>query len=111
MPTYVFENTITGEVFEGFMGISEADNYLEDNPHIRKQITAPAIVSSRGGDRTKPDDGFKSVLSRIADANPTSPMADDFGSKDKKSVAVRDSLKRVKKKLGSIMGDTPKHLG
>ena len=53
MPTYVFENTITGEVFESFMGISEADNYLEDNPHIRRQPTAPAIVSHRGGDRTK----------------------------------------------------------
>ena len=29
-------------------------------------------------------------------------IPEDYGKKDKKSVAVRDSMKRVKKKLGSI---------
>ena len=62
------------------------------------------------GDRTKPDGGFKDVLSRVAEANPMSPMADDFGKKDAKSVAIRDSVKRVKKKVGALMADKPKHL-
>jgi hypothetical protein len=52
------------------------------------------------GDRIKPPEGFKEVLSKISDANPTSKLADDYGKKDKKSVAVRDSMKRVRKKIG-----------
>ena len=89
------------------MSYDDKLKYLEDNPHLTSIITkAPSIGSHRGGDRTKPPAGFKDVLSRVADANPLSPMADDFGKKDKKSVAIRDSVKRVKKKVGSLMSDT-----
>jgi hypothetical protein len=102
MPIYSFRNNITGEEFEEMMSFSAAEQYLEENPHIERFIgKAPSIIGGTG-DRTKPDDGFKEVLSKIAEANPTSKLADDYGKKDKKSVAVRDSMKRVKKKLGSI---------
>ena len=104
MPTYTIENTITGEVYEDFMSISDKEALLENNPHLRQIIGAPNIVGGTG-DRTRPPDGFKQVLSRIADANPTSGLADTYGGKDKKSSAVRDSLKRVKKKLGPIYSD------
>ena len=81
------------------MGISAADKYLEENPHIERFPNgAPALVGGTG-DRTKTDDGFKEVLSKIADANPNSPLASDYGKKDKKSVAVRDAVQRVSKKL------------
>jgi len=104
MPTYTIENTITGDVYEDFMSISAKEALLEANPHLRQIIGAPNIVGGTG-DRTRPPDGFKQVLSRIADANPTSGLADTYGAKDKKSSAVRDSLKRVKKKLGPIYKD------
>ena len=102
MPIYSIRNKKTGEEWEEMMSWSSLQEYLEANPQFESIITkAPGIVGGTG-DRTKPDDGFKEVLSKIADANPTSKLADDFGKKDKKSVAVRDSMKRVKKRLGSI---------
>lgn len=101
MPIYSIRNKKTGEEWEEMMSWSSFQEYLEANPEFETIITkAPALVGGTG-DRTKTDDGFKEVLSKIADANPTSALAEDYGKKDKKSVAVRDSMKRVKKKLGS----------
>ena len=34
MPTYTFKDNDTGVVYDEFMGMSEKDKYLEDNPHI-----------------------------------------------------------------------------
>mgnify|MGYP001164188237 FL=1 len=110
MPMYTFENTDTGEQFDMLMKIADKEKYLKKNNNIKQVITAPNLNFGGVGDRTKPPSGFKDVLSRIGEANPMSPMADDYGKKDAKSVAIRDSVKRVKKKVGSLMGDTPKHL-
>ena len=110
MPMYTFENTDTGEQFDMLMKIADKEKYLKKNINIKQVITAPNLNFGGVGDRTKPPSGFKDVLSRIGEANPMSPMADDYGKKDAKSVAIRDSVKRVKKKVGSLMGDTPKHL-
>jgi len=104
MPTYTIENTLTGEVYDEFLSISDKEALIEANPHLKQIIGAPALVGGTG-DRTRPPDGFKQVLSKIADANPTSGLADTYGGKDKKSSAIRDSLKRVKKKLGPIYSD------
>mgnify|MGYP000470932832 CR=1 FL=1 len=105
MPTYSFRNKKTGEEWEEFMGIKEADNFLSENPDIERFISsAPSIVGGTG-DRTKSDDGFKEVLSKISDAHPNSALAETHGKKDRRSVAVRDSLKRVKKKLGKSQND------
>jgi len=97
MPTYIFENE-KGEVFERFMKISEADAYLKNNPNIKRLPTAPNIVSGTG-DRTKPPKGFQEVLSRVADANPYSKLADSHGKKDARSVASRAVAKKARKKL------------
>ncbi len=107
---YTFEDTNTGEQFDMLMKIADKEKYLQKNKNIKQVITAPNINMGGVGDRTKPDGGFKDVLSRVAEANPMSPMADDFGKKDAKSVAIRDSVKRVKKKVGALMADKPKHL-
>ena len=110
MPIYTFENKETEEQFDMMMAIADKEKWLKKNPHMKQVITAPNLNFGGVGDRTKPTSGFKDVLSRIGEANPMSPMADDYGKKDAKSVAIRDSVKRVKKKVGSLMGDTPKHL-
>ena len=102
MPLYEIENTETGEIFEVMMKIDDKEKMLQKNPHFKQIPSAPNINNGGVGDRVKPDGGFKDVLSKIADANPTSKLADDYGKKDKKSAAVRDSMKRVRKKLGSI---------
>jgi hypothetical protein len=110
MPIYSFENE-KGEIWDELMSWEHRCEYLKENPTIKQIITgAPNINKGGTGDRTKPSGGFKDVLSRVAEANPMSPMADDFGKKDAKSVAIRDTVKKVKKRVGSLMGDTPKHL-
>ena len=67
MPTYKFLNKETGEEFFEFMGISEADNYLEKNPHIERLVNgAPMIHSGRGlGGGLKVSDGFNDILKTI----------------------------------------------
>jgi|TARA_B110000908_G_C10241975_1_gene446601 hypothetical protein len=102
MPTYTIYNEETGEEFDIMMKIADKPKFLSQNPHFRQIVTAPAISKGGVNDRVKPDGGFKDVLSRIADANPTSALASDYGKKDKKESAVRDSMQRVRKKLGSI---------
>ena len=44
MPTYSFKDNNTGEEFDEFMGMSEKDQYLEDNPHISQVPTMFSFV-------------------------------------------------------------------
>jgi hypothetical protein len=37
MPTYNFYNEETKEEFEGFMKMSQLDQYKSDNPHIKQR--------------------------------------------------------------------------
>lgn len=100
MPIYSIRNNKTGEIWEEMMSWSSLQEYLEANPEFESIITkAPGLVAATG-DRTKVDGGFKELLGRIADQNPTSALADDYGRKDAKSVAVRDVVKKVKKRIG-----------
>lgn len=63
MPTYKFINNSTGVEWEEFMGISEAEEYLKNNPDVSRLVNgAPMLVSSAMGARTKPDDGFRDLL-------------------------------------------------
>lgn len=102
MPIYSFRNKETGEEWEEMMGISAAEQYLKENPNIERFISkAPGLVGGTG-DRTKTDDGFKEVLSKIAHANPNSQLANTHGPKDKKSAAIRDSVQRVAAKVGGV---------
>jgi len=95
MPTYTFEDTNTGEVFETLMRISERDEYLQQNPHIQQIITgAPSIVGGTGG--MKNDSGWKENMSRIAEAHPGSPLADRYGQKSTKEIKTREVLKKHK---------------
>lgn len=106
MPMYTFEDTNTGEQFDMLMKIADKEKYLSKNENIKQVITAPNLNFGGVGDRTKPPSGFKDVLSRVAEANPMSPMADDYGKKDAKSVAIRDTVKKVKKRVGNLMGES-----
>ena len=94
MPTYKFLNHDTGEEWEEFMGISAADEFLAANPNIQRLVNgAPGIVGGTG-DGVKPRSDFNEVMSRIAEQNPYSPLADTYGKKDPTSVKVEKPLKR-----------------
>ena len=102
MPIYSFRNNETGEEYDMMMKYDDKVEYLDKNPEIESIITgAPGLVSGTG-DRTKPPSGFKEVLSRIADANPNSPLANDYGKKDHKSVKIREIIQKQTKQ---ILGD------
>jgi len=77
MATYSFRNKETNEIFDYSMRMSEYDSYMESNPSVERYYTpgdAMNIVSGVGGIKT--DNGFKEVLSKVAEAHPNSQLAD-----------------------------------
>jgi hypothetical protein len=88
MPTYRFLNKETGEEFDDFISISRKEELLKLNPHIEQIIEAPAIVSASY--TNKVPDGFKEVLSKVADAHPDSALAERHRRKSIKEVRTRE---------------------
>ena len=73
MPRYDFLNTETNEIEEHMMSYTKLDEFKENNPHLKQQISALNIVGGTG-DRVKTDAGFKEVLSKIGEGHPSSPL-------------------------------------
>ena len=76
MPTYIFRNTKTSEVFEKIMKIADREQYLVDNPELETIMGAPAMGDSVRLGIRKPDNGFGEVLSKISEANYKSNLKD-----------------------------------
>lgn len=87
MPRYDFLNTETNEIEEHMMSYTKLDEFKENNPHLKQQISALNIVGGTG-DRVKTDDGFKEVLSRIGDAHPGSSLNTNKSIKDIKTKEI-----------------------
>jgi hypothetical protein len=100
MPTYIFENIKTGDVWEEFCSMSHREEILK-NPDITQIPCAPAIVSGVGG--IKVDSGFKDVLQRLSDANPHSPMAQTHGDKGVTASKTRNAVNKAKSKMGNLI--------
>ena len=97
MPLYDFEDTETGEVFELRLKIAEREDFLKVNPKIRQVISAPNIVGGIDGLR-KVDDGFKEVLSKVAEQNPQSNFGREVNSaKTNRQGAVNKAVDKWKK--------------
>jgi len=97
MPTYEFLNNETGEVEDHFMSYTKLDEFKENNPHLKQQITAMNIIGGTG-DRVKTDAGMKEVLSKIGDAHPGSPVHERHGTKDiKREKSVNIIKKHIDK--------------
>lgn len=96
MPTYSFLNNETGEEFDEFMSISQREKFLSDNPHVVPLIlTAPAISGdSVGLGFRKNDSGFNELMNRIGKANPGTPLAEKYVSKNTREVAVDKTAKK-----------------
>ena len=104
MPIYTFydENpNMTEETFDKLCSWDEKMDFLKNNPSVIEIIGAPSIVKGTG-DHTKPPNGFKEVLSRIGEANPTSALAHDYGHKDHRSVKKREVMDKHRKKIGDV---------
>lgn len=96
MPTYTFEDTKTGDVYDLTMRISERDEFVEENPHMKQLITgAPSVVSGVSGmGQMKNDAGWNENMSRIAEAHPGTPFADRYGKRSSKEIKTREALKK-----------------
>jgi hypothetical protein len=72
MPIYEFMNENTGEVEEHMMKHSEQEQFLKDNPHLKRGIyTAPGIDFDGGkGMLQRAGDGWKEVQDRIKGGMP-----------------------------------------
>lgn len=76
MATYTFRNKDTDEVVEYSMRMSDYDDFISEHPNFERyyeQGAALNIVSGVGGIKT--DNGFKEVLSKVAEAHPNSELA------------------------------------
>jgi len=96
MPTYTFENTKTGEVYDDMMSIAEKEVFLQKNKHIKQTITTINIIGGTGG--MKNDQGWKEMQSRIAEAHPASPFAERHGSKSTKDIKTKQVIEKHRKR-------------
>ncbi len=98
MPTYTFIDNNTGTTYDEFMGMSEKDQYLEDNPHISQVPTMFSFVGDHiMGVGPKTDGGFNERMEQIANTHPGSPLANRYGggqTKSHKDIKTRNVLKK-----------------
>lgn len=98
MPIYQFRIKETDEVFEEMFTFEQKRVFLEENPEFEQIIGAPAIISGVSGVTHKTDGGFNDLLNRIGNANPYSPLAQQYGDKSVKATKIRDAVNKVKNK-------------
>ena len=96
MPIYTFHNNKTNKIFTEMMSIAEMEDYLKKNPHIKQQITRMNIVGGVSGLSYRSDGGWKDNLSRIAEAHPNSPLAQQHGKRTIKQVKTEQAIKKYK---------------
>jgi hypothetical protein len=97
MPTYTFRDKTTGEQWDEFLSFSGREQRLEDI-NIEQVPTAPAFISGVSGVTHKNDSGFNDMMSRIAAANPASPLAETYGDRGAKASKTREAVKKQKKR-------------
>jgi len=96
MPIYTFHNNKTNKIFTEMMSIAEMEEYLKKNPHIKQQITQMNIVGGVSGLSYRSDGGWKDNLSRIAEAHPNSPLAQQHGKRSIKQVKTEQAIRKYK---------------
>ena len=95
MPIYTFENTKTKKVYDEMMTISEMEEYLKKNKHIKQRVTRINIASGvMGAGSLKTDNGWNDNLQRIAEAHPNSALADRYKKRGIKEVKTREVVKK-----------------
>jgi hypothetical protein len=101
MPIYKFYNKKTKKEYDDMMSISEMEDYLSKNKHITQVLQPINIVAGVSGLTHKNDQGWKENMSRIAEAHPTSPLADRYGKKSIKQIRTQQALKKNKQRLAA----------
>ena len=105
MPVYDFRDNETGEEWEQKLSYEEMKELTADGKIqiVYKTLNLLHAPGSDGGGKVP--DHFKEVMSKIAEANPNSPLADQYGSKSHKQVKTREAVDKIRKKAGgSLIG-------
>ena len=93
MPTYVFEDKLTGEQFEEFFTMGEKEEFLKSNPDYKQVLTAPNVISgARVGDGKL--GGFKEVLQKVGEGHPGSYVDRKHNRRTSKQVAIDKIAKK-----------------
>tara|TARA_X000001036_G_scaffold297449_1_gene276531 strand:- start:559 stop:870 length:312 start_codon:yes stop_codon:yes gene_type:complete len=98
MPTYTFENTKTGKVYDDMMSIAEKETFLKKNKHIKQCLTKINISSGVMGVNMKNDGGWKDNLSRIAEAHPNSELANQHKRRSVKEVQTQQVVAKHRRR-------------
>ena len=99
MPIYTFENTKTKKVYDEMMSIAEKEEFLEKNKHIKQLLTTINISSGVVGmGNMKNDGGWKDNLSRIAEAHPTSELANQHKKRSIKEVKTQQVVEKHRRR-------------
>jgi hypothetical protein len=69
MPTYTFTNTETEEVFTEILSLSEREEFLKNNPHIKQNLATPGHADSVRLGVRKIDKSFNDVLIKAKSAH------------------------------------------
>ena len=93
MPTYVFEDKLTGEQFEEFLSMGEKVQFLKDNPEYKQVLTAPNVISGARVS-TRKLGGFKEVLQKVGEGHPGSAVDKQFNTRTAKQVATDKVAKK-----------------
>ena len=92
MPTYRFENTKTGEIYEELMSIAEMETYKKKKHINLLPPTQMNIVGSVGQIDSKTDSGWKNHLNRIAEKHPESNLGKRYRRQGVKESQTKNIL-------------------
>ncbi len=98
MPIYTFKDTRTDEHFEEIMSYDDKVRFLEACPDITAVLDGINIVAGVGMDsRIKNDDGWNENLQRIAEAHPSSDLANRYDRKTAKESKTESAVAKWRK--------------
>ena len=95
MPLYEFEDTETGEQFTELLSMSNKVEFLKLNPQLKQIITSAPSLMTGVDFNAKQDDGWNENLSRIAEAHPSSALADKVGGRSTKQAKVNAAAEKA----------------
>lgn len=103
MPTYTFMDINNKKIYEYVLKISEKDLFIKDHPHLEQQLDATPIVAGIAGvtHTLRGDGGWQETMSKIGDANPTSPLGKQRSGKSAKEVATEKAVDKWRRKYNS----------
>jgi hypothetical protein len=103
MPVYDLRNNETGEEWEQSMSYDDMKTLTADGNVVilYKKVNFVHSAGSDGGGKVP--DHFKEVMSRVAEQNPNTPIAEKYGSKTIKDVKIRDAVDKARKKAGGSL--------